>query len=145
MPKRISIWINVHALIPHFLCYVFFLTDVNLLREEEINFMEDLNKRYFGKAIKTMKLFYCLTSVIICERSFQRYVNRPGLFRKKLLIDSVSLFEDVQIYLEENGSNRGYKNVLSRGIQYSKELRGSRNCIKCCQSLMSQIKTTKIS
>ena len=101
------------------MCYVFFLTDFNLLREEEINFMEELIKRYFGKAIKTMKLFYCLTSVIICERSFQRYVNRPGLFRKKLLIDSVSLFEDVQIYLEENGSNHGYRNVLSRGIQYS--------------------------
>ena len=61
----------------------------------------------------------------ISKRPFQRYVNQLGLFRKNLHINSVSLLEDVQQYLEENGSSHGYRNVqqrlMSRGIQYSKE------------------------
>ena len=46
------------------------------------------------------------------------------LFRKNLHINSVSLLEDVQQYLEENGSSHGYRDVqqrlMSRGIRYSK-------------------------
>ena len=63
--------------------------------------------------------------VQISKRSFQRSVNRLGLFRKNLHINSVSLLEDVQQYLKENGSSHGYRNIqqrlMSRGIQYSKE------------------------
>ena len=61
----------------------------------------------------------------INKRSFQRYVSQLGLFRKNLHTNSVSLLEDVQQYLEENGSSHGYRNVqqrlMSRRIQYSKE------------------------
>ena len=63
--------------------------------------------------------------VEISKLSFQRYVNRLGLFRKNLHINAVSLLEDVQQYLEENGSSHGYRNVqqklISSGIQDSKE------------------------
>ena len=61
----------------------------------------------------------------ISKRSFQGYVNRLGLFRKNLHINTVSLLEDVQQYLEENGSSHGYRNMqqrlMIRGIQYNKE------------------------
>ena len=90
--------------------------------------MEELIKRYFWKGYKYSEIILLLEKghhVEVSKRSFQRYVNRLGLFRKNLHISSVSLFEDVQQYLEENGSSHGYRNVqqrlMSSGIQYSKE------------------------
>ena len=56
----------------------------------------------------------------IIKQSFQKSANSIGLFRKHLQINSVSLLEEVQQYLEENGSSHGYKNAqqrsMSRGI-----------------------------
>ena len=90
-------------------------------------FMEELIKRCFWKGYKYDEIISLLEKrhhVQICKRSFQRYVNRLVLFRKNLHINSVSLLEDVQQYLEENGSSHGYRDVqqrlMSRGIQYSK-------------------------
>ena len=90
--------------------------------------MEEFIKRYFLKGYKYDEIILLLEKchhVQISKRSFQRYVNQLGLFRKKLHINSVSLLEDVQQYLEENGSSHGYRNVqqrlMSEGIQYSKE------------------------
>ena len=89
--------------------------------------MEELIKRCFWKGYKYNEIISLLEKrhhVQICKRSFQRYVNRLVLFRKNLHINSVSLLEDVQQYLEENGSSHGYRDVqqrlMSRGIRYSK-------------------------
>ena len=88
--------------------------------------MEELIKRYFWKGYKYGEIILLLEKrhhVEISKRSFQRYVNRLGLFRKNLHINSVSLLEDVQQYLEGNGLNHGYRNVqqrlMSSEIQYS--------------------------
>ena len=93
-----------------------------------MHFMEGLIKRYFWKDYKYDEMISSLEKrhhVQISKRSFQRSVNRLGLFKKNLHINSVSLLEDVQQYLKENGSSHGYRNVqqrlMSRGIQYSKE------------------------
>ena len=90
--------------------------------------MEELVERYFWKGYKYDEIIFLLEKryhVEISKGSFQRYVNGLGLFRKNLHINSVSLFEDVEQHLEENGSSHGYRNVkqrlVSRGIQYSKE------------------------
>ena len=104
------------------------LIDISFLREGEIHFMEEVIKRYFWKSYKYGEIILLLEKrhhVEISKRSFQRYVNRLGLFRKNLHINSLSLLEDAQQYLEKNGSSHGYRNVqqrlMSRGIQYSKE------------------------
>ena len=93
-----------------------------------MHFMEELIKRYFWKGYKYDEIILLLEKrhhVQISRRSFQIYVNQLGLFRKNWHINSVSLLEDVQQYLEENGSSHGYRNVqqrlMSRAIQYSKE------------------------
>ena len=93
-----------------------------------MHFMEELIKRYFWKCYKYDEIILLLEKrhhVEISKRSFLRYVNRLGLFRKNLHNNSVSLLEDVQQYLEKNGLSHGYRNVqqrlMSRGIQYSKE------------------------
>ena len=98
------------------------------MREGQIHFVEELIKRYFWKSYKCGDIILLLEKrhhVEISKRSFQRYVNRLRLFRKNLHINSVSLLEDVQQYLQEDGSSHGYRNVqhrlMSRGIQYSKE------------------------
>ena len=90
--------------------------------------MEDLVERYFWKGYKYDEIILLLEKryhVEISKWSFQSYVNRLGLFRKNLHINSASLFEDVEQYLKENGSSHGYRNakqrLVSRGIQYSKE------------------------
>ena len=90
--------------------------------------MEGFIKRYFWKGYKYDEIISLLEKrhrVQISKRSFQRSVNRFGLFRKNLLINSVSLLEDVQQYLKENKSSHGYRSVqqrlMRRGIQYSKE------------------------
>ena len=98
------------------------LIDVSFLREGKTYFMEELIKRYFWKGYKYGEIILLLEK----RKSVQKtYVNRLGLFRKNLHINSVSLLEDVQQYLEENGSSHGYRNVqqrlMSSGIQYSKE------------------------
>ena len=84
------------------------LADISFLREGEMHFMEEFIKRYFLKGYKYDEIILLLEKchhVQISKRSFQRYVNQLGLFRKKLHINSVSLLEDVQQYLEENGSS----------------------------------------
>ena len=90
--------------------------------------MEGFIKRYFWKGYKYDEIISLLEKrhhVQISKRSFQRSVNRFGLFRKNLLINSVSLLEDVQQYLKENKSSHGYRSVhqrlMRRGIQYSKD------------------------
>ena len=104
------------------------LIDISFLREGEMHFMEEFVKRYFWKGYKYDEIILLLQKrhhVQISKRSFHSYVSQLGLFRKKLYINSVSLLEDVQQYLEENGSSHGYRNVqqrlMSRRIQYSKE------------------------
>ena len=93
-----------------------------------MHFMEERIKRYFWKGYIYDEIILLLQKhhhVQISKRSFLRCVNRLGLFRKNLHINSVSLLGDVQQYLKENGSSHGYRNVqqrlMSRGIQYSKE------------------------
>ena len=118
--------------------------------------MEELIKRYVWKGYKYDEIIFLLEKrhhVKISRRSFQRDINRLGLFRKNLHVNSISLLEDVQQYLEENGSSHGYRNVqqrlMSSGIQYSKE--AVRIALKCSRSRgsfskeKSQIKTTEIS
>ena len=90
--------------------------------------MEGFIKRYFWKGYKYDEIISLLEKRHhgqISKRSFQRSVNRLGLFRKNLHINSVSLLEDVQQHLKENKSSHGYRSVqqrlMSRGIQYSKE------------------------
>ena len=50
-------------------------------------------------------------------------LHQLGSFRKNLHINSISLLEDVQQYLEENEWSHGYRNVqqrlMSRGKQYN--------------------------
>ena len=94
-----------------------------------VNLIDISFLRYFWKGYKYGEIILLLEKchhVEISKRSFQRYVNRLGLFRKNLHINSVSLLEDVQQYLEENRSSHGYRNVqqrliMSSGIQYGKE------------------------
>ena len=77
------------------------LIDISFLRGGEIHFMEELIKRYFWKGYKYDEIILLLEKphhVEISKRSFQRYVNRLGLFRKNLHINSVSLLEDIQQY-----------------------------------------------
>ena len=81
-------------------------------------FVEELIKRYFWKGYKYDEIVLLLEKrhhVQISKWSFQRYVNRPGLFRKIFHINSVSLLEDledVQQYLEKkNGLRYVYRNV----------------------------------
>ena len=93
------------------------LIDISFLREGEIHFMEELIKRYFWKGYKYGEINLLLEKrhhVEISNRSFQRYVNRRGLFRKNLHINSVSLLEYVQQYLEENVSSHRYRNVQQK-------------------------------
>ena len=84
--------------------------DISFLRERgKCISLKDLLKGISGKTINKMKLFYCLKSVTMCKsvskRSFQRYINQLGSFRKNLRINSVSLSEDVQQNLEEHRSS----------------------------------------
>ena len=101
---------------------------ISFLREGEMHFLEEFIKRYFWKGYKYDEINLSLEKrhhVQISKGSFQRYANQLELFRKNLLINSVSLLEDVQQYLEENGSSHGYRKVqqrlMSRGMQYSKK------------------------
>ena len=86
--------------------------------------MEELIKRYFWKGYKYHEIILLLEKrhhVKISKRSFQRYINRLGLFRKNLHINSVSLLEDLQQYLQENESSHGYRNVQQRLMKSGKE------------------------
>ena len=77
------------------------LIDIKFLREGEMHFMEEFIKRYFWKGYKYDRIVLLPEKrhhVQISNRSFQRYVNQLGLFRKNLHINSVSLLEDVQQY-----------------------------------------------
>ena len=96
-----------------------------------MHFMEERIKRYFWKGYIYDEIILLLQKhhhVQISKRSFLRCVNRLGLFRKNLHINSVSLLKDVQQYLEENGSRHVHRNVqqrlMSGGIQYTKEAVG---------------------
>ena len=84
------------------------LTDISFLREGEVHFMEEFIKRCFWKGDEIILLLEKRDHVQISKRSFQRCVNQLGLFRKNLHINSVSLSENVQQYLEENGSSHGH-------------------------------------
>ena len=93
------------------------LIDISFLREQEMHFKEEFIKWYFWKGNKYDEIILLPEKrhhVQISKRSFQRYVNQLGLFRKNLHINSVSLLEDVPQYLEENGSSHGYRNVQQR-------------------------------
>ena len=90
------------------------LIDISFLREVEMHFMEEFIKRYFWEGYRYEKIVLLLEKhphAQISKRLFQRYVNQLRLYRKNLHINFVSLLEDVQQYLAENGSSHGYRNV----------------------------------
>ena len=96
-----------------------------------MHFVEERIKRYFRKGCIYDEIILLLQKhhhVQISKRSFLRCVNRLGLFRKNLHINSVSLLKDVQQYLKESGSRHVHRNVQQRlmngGIQYTKEVVG---------------------
>ena len=115
------------------------LIDIKFLREGEMHFMEEFIKRYFWKGYKYDEIILLLEKrhhVQISKRSFQRYVNQLGLFRKNLHINSVSLLEDVQQYLEENGSSHEYRNVQQRLM--SGEIRYSKEAVRIALNVLNQ-------
>ena len=119
------IYATAHVYVYHCACPTFSfivlcianLIDISFLREGEIHFMEELIKRYFWKDYKYGEIILLLEKrhhVEISKRSFQRYVNRLGLFRKNFYINSLSLLEDVEQYLKKTDQ------VMDTGM-YSKD------------------------
>ena len=87
---------------------------------------KNLLKGISGKAKNTTKIILLLEKrhhVEISKRSFNSLRDVPldlDYLKKNLHIYFVSLLEDLQQYLEENGSSHGYRNLqerlMSRGI-----------------------------